>query len=409
MNYNPKWISFYEELANSLLRYKDDRKPLIKKLEASKAMEGMPNLHEENGEFLRDICPFTIFSAFNRGRYTKLGDKIKIIERLESFLNVKPALLKSFEGIPTTRYGHFPLFSLEEGKMESDINTNWDMFEAAIKYTDTPTSEENKNKFLKLFLEVLDVRYMGMGNLSRSLFWIRPNNYVSLDKYSRGYIKEKFNIQQVDNIRSGEDYLDLIKKIKEEFENRTDVRSFAALSFVADGKTLINKDSKPDKEKTEKLRDLTSNNDSQASEDPTKFRRKEQDVERQRLHVKIQNKLIKDLKKKYGEDNVKKEKYRIDVLLIKDEKNFWIYEIKTDKSVSDCIREAVGQLLEYKFKAESVDWKRKVDKIITGKITVEKIIVVGPSKITPKDEEYIQYLKKTYKMEISYEQVEIKE
>ena len=394
MNYNPDWIPFYEELANSLLRYKNNRKPLIGAL---KAMEGMPNLSEKSGEFLKDICPFTVFSTFNRmGRTIAKEKRIEIAKQLANFLNVKPPLLESLAGIPTTRYNHFPLFSLEEGQMESDIDTNWNMFEVAIKHADFPT-RESRNEFLKLFPEVLDVRYIGMGNLSRSLFWIRPNHYVSLDENSKEYMKEKFNIQQVDNIKSGEKYLELIKKLKEEFKKRTDVRSFAALSFVADGKTFINKDSKPDKKKTSKTRIFTSGNNSQTKESITKSTRKAKEVEIEHLHVKIQNKLFEDLKKEYGEDNVGTEDNRVDVVLKQGENNYWFYEIKKYESVSYCIREAAGQLLAYKFEAECANWN------------VEKIIVVGPCEASAEDEEYIEYLRETYKMPISYEQVEIKE
>ena len=391
MNYNPDWIPFYKELANSLLRYKDDRKPLIEAIEALKAMEGMPSLNEKNGKFLEDICPFTVFSIFNKaGRTTRAENRIEIAEQLANFLDIKSPLPESLEGIPTTNYANVWFFAYADSRKETDIDTNWNMFEAAIKYADSPTNE-SRDEFLRLFPEMLDVRQVGMKYLSFGLFWIRPNHYVSLDDYSAEYIRKTFDM--VVDINTGEDYLTLIEKLKNEFG----VRSFAEISFMADNKEHNNQDSEPDKEKTSKTRPFIPGNNLQTKEGITKSTRERKEVEIGHLHVKIQNKFFEDLEKEYGKDNVATEDKRVDVVLKRGKNNYWFYEVKTYESVSYCIREAVGQLLEYKFEAEYANWN------------VEKIIVVGPNKASAEDEEYIEYLRETYNMPISYEQVEIKE
>ena len=61
------WTSFYSEVANKLLQYKDDRGPLAKAFMIDYlspgryeylGLEGMPDI-------LGDISPFTVMAAFN--------------------------------------------------------------------------------------------------------------------------------------------------------------------------------------------------------------------------------------------------------------------------------------------------------------------------------------------------------
>jgi len=67
-------------------------------------------------------------------------------------------------------------------------------------------------------------------------------------------------------------------------------------------------------------------------------------------HNELQRKLYDHLVQKYGEEKVGTENItkwgQVD-LVVHNENEFWFYEIKTSRSVRTCLRQAIGQLLEY--------------------------------------------------------------
>jgi hypothetical protein len=112
------------------------------------------------------------------------------------------------------------------------------------------------------------------------------------------------------------------------------------------------------------------------------------------LHNEIQTKLFDELVKEFGADNVGSEvasghgATAID-LVVKTAKSFWFYEIKTAPSVKACIRQAIPQLLEYAY------WDGK-------KSRCDRLIIVGPKPVTKTAEAYLNFLRKTFGLELSY-------
>jgi hypothetical protein len=113
-------------------------------------------------------------------------------------------------------------------------------------------------------------------------------------------------------------------------------------------------------------------------------------------HTLIQEKLQEELEREYGHENVSVENpcngKKID-LVLKINKEFQFYEIKTASSAKACIREAMGQLLEYAY------WPATVN--------AQKIIIVGEYKIDSKTEEYLIFLRKSFKLPIEYITIKI--
>ena len=60
------WISFYKELSDKLLTYRDRRDDLINKLATVYESIGM-SLPKLEADELQDIDPFTVFGLFNKG------------------------------------------------------------------------------------------------------------------------------------------------------------------------------------------------------------------------------------------------------------------------------------------------------------------------------------------------------
>jgi hypothetical protein len=109
-------------------------------------------------------------------------------------------------------------------------------------------------------------------------------------------------------------------------------------------------------------------------------------------HNKIQEALVKILSDEYGEENVILEENFVDIKLIQPEFiNF--YEVKSSSYASECIKEALGQILLYSF--------------YDGDIRKKNHIVVGQYPPTENDKKYIEFIKKNLKLDFEYINVEI--
>lgn len=107
-------------------------------------------------------------------------------------------------------------------------------------------------------------------------------------------------------------------------------------------------------------------------------------------HNKLQQEFYNYLVEEYGEDKVKMEENFVDLKLIEHDK-ITFFEVKPYSSVSLCIRESLGQILDYL-------WKDKDANKVTS-----KIVVVGHTKPTKDEIKYIEFLKDNLKIEFDYQ------
>jgi len=117
-------------------------------------------------------------------------------------------------------------------------------------------------------------------------------------------------------------------------------------------------------------------------------------VEIDLAHNNMQACIYHQLIKKYGKDNVRTEQpsgngSNIDIVVRDYDGKFIFFEIKTSFSVRLCIREAVGQLLEYAC-------------LRTG-INAKKLIVVSPNKINSETRAYIRNIRNLFKIPLYYQ------
>jgi hypothetical protein len=114
-------------------------------------------------------------------------------------------------------------------------------------------------------------------------------------------------------------------------------------------------------------------------------------------HNELQRVLYRRVVSQYGTENVGTENPSgigtfIDVV-VRQKKEFWFYEIKTANSPRACLREAIGQLLEYSF------WP--------GSQAASRLIVVGACALDNDGVEYLRRLKRRFSLPIDYEQITI--
>lgn len=232
------WVEFYTEFATKLLEYKNDRKNLIEKLQKIYQEIDMKFPKMESDGTVIDIDPFTIFGLFNKG-ITNDNRKL-ILGRIAKSFAIKSDIPLDFDGIPVMNNQKATFFHFLNDRAERDIDTLWEVFEAALSYADKP-SEESKNKIISLYNTV--IRQKGIRwNITMGLYWVRPNTFVNLDSRNREFlVSEKLlgddffaEINEFKQMPDGKQYLQLceyVAKVMEDIES--EYRSFPELSLAA--------------------------------------------------------------------------------------------------------------------------------------------------------------------------------
>lgn len=114
-------------------------------------------------------------------------------------------------------------------------------------------------------------------------------------------------------------------------------------------------------------------------------------------HNALQSALYSELCAEYGKENVGTEIYsgsggRIDAVA-RDHEGYVFFEIKVGQLLKICIREAIGQLLEYSY------WPNTH--------TATELVIVGESALDGESGRYIKMLKEKLKLPISYRQLSL--
>ncbi|MBB1486792.1 hypothetical protein [Oceanospirillum sediminis] len=111
-------------------------------------------------------------------------------------------------------------------------------------------------------------------------------------------------------------------------------------------------------------------------------------------HNDIQYKLYKELSVIYGKENVgtevKVNGLSID-LVVKEDDEYWFYEIKTSSTAKACIRQALGQIMEYSY------WP--------GHQQAKKLVIVGEVMATEEETKYLEFLRNEFDIPIEYQAI----
>jgi hypothetical protein len=113
-------------------------------------------------------------------------------------------------------------------------------------------------------------------------------------------------------------------------------------------------------------------------------------------HNRLQAALTARLMTEYGAENVADEHpsglgTKIDVVLRRAPEEYWYYEIKTAHSPRSCIREALGQVMEYAY------WP--------GSREPRHLIVCGESALDDDGRAYLRQLNERFRLPVAYEQI----
>lgn len=233
------WVDFYQEFAQKLAVYRDDRLDLIKKVKEIYKLSGisMPTLEKDNN--LVDIDPFTVFGMFNK----KLRDenRIKLLETIAKLFDLKSKVPTSFDSLPVLNPQNATYYRFVDERNDGDIDDLWSLFISAIEYDKNPISE-NKENVSNYFDIVNNQKGNGNSKITMGLYWIAPNTFLNLDSRNQWFIFEsgKFPSKILDGIESldskitSADYFKIVEKVKTYLQSpESKWKNFKELSFEA--------------------------------------------------------------------------------------------------------------------------------------------------------------------------------
>ncbi|NLL90966.1 MAG: AAA domain-containing protein [Ruminococcaceae bacterium] len=262
------WVPFYEELANKLLEYKDNRQGLVDKvLKIFKNTDiRLPSLEKDNKIF--DIDPFTFFGLFNKTKMI-MSDKNKIVSEVADLFDIKSPLPTSFDGIPTVLPFKARYYPFMDKRVETDIDNLWGLFESALAYASN-SSPQNRKMFSNYFNLSIKVDDNGNVKITSGLFWISPDSFLALDGnnkkyiYSSGELPESLvkTLPKIEDNKKipAEDYLDILDKMQDYINSdESTIKDFKELSSEA---WKLSQEAKEKNNKVEKdTRETTSLSD----------------------------------------------------------------------------------------------------------------------------------------------------
>lgn len=128
----------------------------------------------------------------------------------------------------------------------------------------------------------------------------------------------------------------------------------------------------------------------------TNYTRTQQQIIVNARHSFLQEQLYNRLVSAFGENCVGMENYingkKIDIVL-KTKNVLIFYEIKTSNTAKQCIREALGQILEYTY--------------YDSKKIAQKIVIAGEYPIDVKTRKYLQFLNSEFNLPLQYHKIKI--
>ena len=229
------WIPFYEEMAQKLLAFKDNRKELID-LVYSLGPEYTDYIYDEQidengkvkkdekGKKLRqrvnDIDPFSVMAIFNR----KILDENRnaIVQKFKELLKIEAGLPEDYDSIPILMNLQSTLYWRETASAEIPIL--WNIFEAAM----------NGNDNLGNYFDEI-VKYKGIKwNITIVLYWCFPHKFIALDSVSRDFLKDKCGIVLENEKITYSEYQDVMNRVRSKFNDANfGVKNFPELSNAA--------------------------------------------------------------------------------------------------------------------------------------------------------------------------------
>lgn len=348
----------------------------------------MENITEARREILHDFLdrwPIDKVKSMTLKEYVSVGDRDTFCQWLET--KTKP--LGSIKGINSSKFGIYKRGdrSKKPKRLRNDNEYSWQKY-----YSDDDGNEAFKNIKKEI---LLIIQYSESGQFEQI-------DSLHLTQFVRWKIAYLYSNERLIPIFRK----DVLVKIAKDFglnaNKKTPISEIqkvmiahkpAHLSIYEYSKKLydkfgreeVEKKARKSSRKTKRKATTTKNTGSQTRRGASSY------IATQRHNI-LQEALKNKLILKYGASNVLMEENFVDIKVVQPGK-IYLYEVKSSAYASDCVREALGQILSYSH----------CDKDGRPK----HLIVAGQYKPNEDEIEFIKYVKKNIKLDFEYEQVDI--
>lgn len=215
------WIPFYEEFADTLLTYRNNRTELLRWIYDN--LDGYINSFHDKESNFSDVDPFTVMALFNRSMRSE--KRLFVIQQFKDYMRIQAPVPQDFDGIPVAnpQNSNFRANSDDPKFHAEDIDALWDMLEAIVK---------KPEQLAKTYMRALTLPYVN-NKLTMAMFWCRPNEYLALDGNNRASLK-RINISVPNERVEFDAYIQILKELKEKIRaKQIPQRSFPEFSHVA--------------------------------------------------------------------------------------------------------------------------------------------------------------------------------
>ncbi len=219
------WIPFYKELAKALLRYKENRKPLVEwiyaELSKVKGIGGkslVEYIHNKDKSNVTDIDPFSVIAIFNRSGLT-FENRISYCEKFKAMFGLNSEIPQGFDGIPTVFAMRAFFFHWERASRAEYL---WDLLEKVVNNQDI---SETFNKLME--------DEMPQYTLTMILYWVSPEQYLALDSRNRSFF-QYYGLTAESSAFNYNSYIEIVEKAKKLMRDGTiSCKTFPELSHLA--------------------------------------------------------------------------------------------------------------------------------------------------------------------------------
>lgn len=173
------WKPFFHELAVKLLDYRDRQEELRSKVTALLGEKLTGYIDNSSKNPPKNIDPFTVIGIIMHHR--RMQKRTEICTVFKNLFSMKSDIPHDYTGVPNLdpRKSVFYWSDIPEEQREKDIQNLWELLDAVIHHKCNIESIYDTVKDQK------GIVYRG----TMALYWIDPDNYLSLDKNNRNYLE----------------------------------------------------------------------------------------------------------------------------------------------------------------------------------------------------------------------------
>jgi 5-methylcytosine-specific restriction protein B len=193
------WVNTHKQLVKYLETKENEQTELIDLLKSVGITpfndKSTPDGHDIE---LNEIDPFTFFCYIYKYGSQK---RLQFLQKISQKLSIE--IPEDDNGLPSANAQKVWLFPYKYARTNNEIPRLWSFFRKVIN--DNLTNQD--------FQDILEIKSIGKTKLTEALFYIKPEKYLPINRPTKPYIKDVFQINS--SFNSFSEYAELLNQIKQ--------------------------------------------------------------------------------------------------------------------------------------------------------------------------------------------------